>query len=194
MDPIFFDSRTEFRAWLEENHDTTDEMWVGYYKADADDSGIGYGESVEEAICFGWIDGLINGIDDETYKRRFTPRKPDSKWSKKNKERVEAMIDAGKMTPAGLNSVEAARESGEWEAAYRVGEDHDVPAELETALRESETAWGNFQNYSNTDQHVFIRLVDEAKTDETKRERIEKTVELAEKGLSPYDEDRNRRL
>lgn len=194
MDPIFFDSREAFRAWLEEHHGTTDEMWVGYYKTDADDFGITYGESVEEAICFGWIDGLINGIDDETYKRRFTPRKPDSEWSKKNKERVEAMIDAGKMTPAGMDSVEAARESGEWETAYRVGEDHDIPTELETALKESETAWENFQDYSNTDQHVFIRLVDEAKTDETKQERIEKTVELAEKGLSPYDEDRNRRL
>lgn len=194
MDPTFFESRTTFRTWLEEHHDTADELWVGYYKVEADESGIGYGESVEEAICFGWIDGLINGIDDGTYKRRFTPRKPDSKWSKKNRERVEAMIDAGKMTPAGLESVDAARESGEWEAAYRVGEDHDVPEELQYALKENEAAWENFQDYSNTDQHVFVRLVDEAKTDETKRERIERTVELAEKGLSPYDEDRNRRL
>lgn len=96
MAPIFFDSRAAFRDWLAANHETTDELWVGYYKVDADQSGIAYGESVEEAICFGWIDGLINGIDDETYKRRFTPRKPDSKWSKKNKERVRAMMDAGK--------------------------------------------------------------------------------------------------
>ena len=101
MDPIFFDSRNEFRTWLEANHDRAEVLWVGYYKASAERSGIGYGESVEEALCFGWIDGLVKGIDDETYTRRFTPRRLDSKWSKANKERVEAMIEAGKMTSAG---------------------------------------------------------------------------------------------
>ncbi|AEH39022.1 YdeI/OmpD-associated family protein [Halopiger xanaduensis] len=194
MNPIFFESRNEFRTWLEENHDTAEELWVGYYKADAERSGIGYGESVEEALCFGWIDGLIKGIDDETYTRRFTPRSPDSKWSKANKERVEAMIEAGKMTPAGMELVEAAKESGEWADAYRLADDHETPAELEAALRENETAWENFQNFSNTDQHAFIAAVEEAKTDETKQKRIERTVELAAQNLRAYDENNKRRL
>ncbi|AHG01936.1 hypothetical protein HALLA_01165 (plasmid) [Halostagnicola larsenii XH-48] len=194
MTPIFFESRNDFRTWLEENHDTAEELWVGYYKADAERSGIGYGESVEEALCFGWIDGLIKGIDDETYTRRFTPRSPDSKWSKANKERVEAMIEAGKMTPAGMELVEAAKESGEWADAYRLADDHEIPAELEAALRENETAWENFQNFSNTDQHAFIAAVEEAKTDETKQKRIERTVELAAQNLRAYDENNKRRL
>lgn len=194
MNPIFFESRNEFRTWLEENHDTAEELWVGYYKADAERSGIGYGESVEEALCFGWIDGLIKGIDDETYTRRFTPRSPDSKWSKANKERVEAMIEAGKMTPAGMELVEAAKESGEWADAYRLADDHEIPAELEAALRENETAWENFQNFSNTDQHAFIAAVEEAKTDETEQKRIERTVELAAQDLRAYDESNKRRL
>lgn len=194
MNPIFFESRNEFRTWLEENHDTAEELWVGYYKADAERSGIGYGESVEEALCFGWIDGLIKGIDDETYTRRFTPRSPDSKWSKANKERVEAMIEAGKMTPAGMELVEAAKESGEWVDAYRLADDHEIPAELEAALRENEIAWENFQNFSNTDQHAFIAAVEEAKTDETKQKRIERTVELAAQDLRAYDENNKRRL
>ena len=194
MDPVFFDSRNEFRTWLEEHHDTAEELWVGYYKVDAERSGIGYGESVEEALCFGWIDGLVKGIDDETYTRRFTPRSPDSKWSKANKERVEAMIEAGKMTPAGMELVEAAKESGEWAAAYRLADDHEIPAELEAALRENETAWENFQNFSNTDQHAFIAAVEEAKTDETKQKRIERTVELAAQDLRAYDENNKRRL
>lgn len=194
MEPTFFPSRTEFRDWLEDNHDTTDELWVGYYKKDAEQTGISYGESVEEAICYGWIDGLINGIDDETYKRRFTPRKPDSKWSKTNKERVEQMIDAGKMTPAGMELIEAAKESGEWDDAYRLGEDHTVPPELESALRTNEMAWKNFQNFSNTDQHAFIALVNDAKTTTTKEERIKRTVELAEENLRAYDENNKRRL
>ncbi|WP_191965912.1 MULTISPECIES: YdeI family protein [Haloferax] len=194
MIPIFFESRNEFRTWLEEHHDTAEELWVGYYKVDAERSGIGYGESVEEALCFGWVDGLIKGIDDETYTRRFTPRRPDSKWSKANKERVEAMVEVGEMTRAGMELVEAAKESGEWADAYRLADDHEIPAELEAALRENETAWENFQNFSNTDQHAFITAVEEAKTDETKQKRIERTVGLAEQDLRAYDQNNKRRL
>ncbi|WP_423746694.1 YdeI/OmpD-associated family protein [Haladaptatus sp. SPP-AMP-3] len=194
MAPTFFSLPAEFREWLKENHDTADEVWVGYYKKDADQTGISYGESVEEAICYGWIDGLVNGINDETYKRRFTPRKPDSKWSKTNKERVRRMIDAGKMTPAGMELIEAAKESGEWDNAYRLGEDHTIPPELKDALQANETAWENFQTVSNTDQHAFIALVNDAKTAETKEKRIERTVELAEQNLRAYDEDNNHRL
>ncbi|WP_198668076.1 YdeI family protein [Saliphagus sp. LR7] len=194
MNSIFFESRNEFRTWLEEHHDTAEELWVGYYKVDAERSGIGYGESVEEALCFGWIDGLVKGIDDETYTRRFTPRSPDSKWSKANKERVDAIIGAGKMTPTGMELVEAAKESGEWTNAYRLSDDHEIQAELEAALRENETAWENFQNFSNTDQYAFIAAVEEAKTDETKQKRIERTVELAAQTLRAYDENNKRRL
>ncbi|MFC7251559.1 YdeI family protein [Halomicroarcula sp. GCM10025324] len=194
MDPLFFESQNEFRIWLEEHHDTEEELWVGYYKADAERVGIGYDESVEEALCFGWVDGLVKGIDDETYTRRFTPRSPDSKWSKANKERVSAMIQAGKMTPAGMELVEVAKETGEWATAYRLGDDHEVPAKLEAALRADETAWENFQNFSNTDQYAFIAAVEEAKTDETRQKRIERTVKLAAQGLRAYDENNKRRL
>jgi len=194
MNPIFFDSRQDFRTWLQENHDTSDELWLGYFKKDADETGIGYGESVEEAICFGWIDGLIHGIDERTYKRRFTPRRPDSKWSKSNKDRVRVMIEAGRMTPAGMKLVEAARESGEWEKAYRLADDHDVPVELEQALKENATAWKNFQAFSNTDKHAFIALVEQAGTEKTRRRRIDRTVELAEQGLRAYDESNKLRL
>ncbi|KAB1189179.1 hypothetical protein GJR98_00180 [Haloferax sp. MBLA0077] len=137
---------------------------------------------------------MVRGIDDETYTRRFTPRRHDSKWSKANKERVEAMVETGKMNPAGMELVEAAKESGEWAAAYRLADDHEIPAELEAALRENETAWENFQNFSNTDQHAFIVAVEEAKTDETKQKRIARTVELAAQDLRAYDENNKRRL
>ena len=193
-DPIFFESRGAFREWLNQHHDTTEELWVGYYKVDAEETGIEYDESVEEALCFGWIDGLINSIDDNRYKRRFTPRKPGSKWSKKNTERARAMIETGKMTPVGMELIEAAKESGEWEDAYRLADDHEIPAELKAALHENGTAWRNFQTFSNTDQHAFISLVEEAKTAETKAKRIENTVELAEQNLRAYDEQNKRRL
>ena len=193
-DPTFFEDRDAFRDWLEANHDAVDELWVGYYKVDAERSGIGYGESVEEALCFGWIDGLVHGIDDETYKRRFTPRKPDSKWSKANVERVEAMMAAGKMTPAGMALVEAAMDSGAWDGAYRLADDHEVPEALEAAMKESETAWANFQEFSNTDKHAYIALFEEAKTEETRQRRLDRSVELVEQGLRAFDEDGKRRL
>ncbi|EMA37688.1 YdeI/OmpD-associated family protein [Halococcus hamelinensis] len=190
----FFTSRIAFRTWLESNHDSADEVWLGYYKKDAERTGIEYGESVEEAICFGWIDGLVNGIDDETYKRRFTPRKPNSKWSKINTERAQAMVQAGKMTSAGIELIEAAKESGEWDEAYRVGEDHKVPPALRDALQQNQTAWMNFRNLSNTDQHTYITSVEEAKTTETRENRIERIVELAAEDLPPYDKNGKRRV
>jgi uncharacterized protein YdeI (YjbR/CyaY-like superfamily) len=104
------------------------------------------------------------------------------------------MIQAGKMTPAGMELVEVAMEAGEWAAAYRLGDDHKVPAELEAALRADETAWENFQNFSNTDQYAFIAAVEEAKTDETRHKRIERTVRLAAQDLRAYDENNKRRL
>lgn len=163
MDPVCFASRAEFRTWLEANHDAAGELWVGYYEADADETGVGYGESVEEAVCFGWIDG----IDDGTYERRFTPRKPDSKRSNASKERVGRMVEAGKTTPAGLELVDTAKESGEWDEAYRLADDHEVPDELEAAPKDNEAAWENFQDISNTDRHAFVALVEDAKTEST---------------------------
>ncbi|EJN60146.1 YdeI/OmpD-associated family protein [Halogranum rubrum] len=194
MEPQFFDSREEFRNWLEEYHDTADELWVGYYKVDAERSGISYGESVEEALCYGWIDGLVNRIDDERYMRRFTPRKPDSKWSKQNTKRAKSMVEAGRMTSAGIDSIEAAKESGEWQNAYRVGDDHAISPELKRALLQNETAWANFQQFSNSSQYGYIAWIDDAKTTATRKSRIEQTVELAVQGVSPYDENGKRRI
>lgn len=193
-DPVFFETREAFRDWLESHHDSRDELWVGYHKVDAEKTGIGYHESVEEALCFGWIDGLVHGIDDERYTRRFTPRNPDSKWSKANTERAEAMIDSGRMTPAGMALVEAARASGAWEGAYRLADHHEIPEALEAALREHETAWEQFQAFSNTDQHAYIALFEQAKTEETRARRLERTVDLVGQGLRAYDEDNTCRL
>ena len=192
--PIFFNTAKEFRAWLKRHHESADVLWVGYYKKGAQQSGISYDESVCEALCFGWIDGLIHGIDDKTYKRRFTPRNPKSKWSKSNVKRIREMVEAGKMRPAGMALVEAAKKSGAWESAYRLADDHEVPPALEKALKQNPEAWENFQRYSNSNKHAFIVRVRDAKTAATKKRRIEKTVELAEKNLPPYDEKNRSRI
>ena len=107
----FFATPDDFRRWLAENHLAETELWVGYYKVGTGIPSITWPESVDEALCFGWIDGIRYRIDSQRYKIRFTPRRADSVWSAVNIGRVQAMIEAGKMTPAGLKAYEARTEN-----------------------------------------------------------------------------------
>ena len=102
MDPLFFETPSEFRAWLEEHHADQPELWVGFHKKDTGRPSMTWPESVDEALCFGWIDGVRRRIDDERYTIRFTPRKPGSTWSKVNLGRVRELTERGLMRPAGL--------------------------------------------------------------------------------------------
>jgi len=103
--PKHFKSRTEFRKWLEKNHDKQKELWILFYKVHTNKKSLRYAEAVEESLCFGWIDGIVKRIDDEKHAQRYTPRNPKSIWSKVNKERAKRMIDAGKMTDAPVEVV-----------------------------------------------------------------------------------------
>jgi uncharacterized protein YdeI (YjbR/CyaY-like superfamily) len=105
----FFDSAPDFRRWLEANHDRATELWVGYHKKGSRRSGMSYAEAVEEALCFGWIDGLTRGRDEHSYVQRFTPRRRGSNWSASNVERVERLLAEGRMYPAGIAAFEARR-------------------------------------------------------------------------------------
>jgi uncharacterized protein YdeI (YjbR/CyaY-like superfamily) len=107
--PRFFRTQSELAAWLERNHDTAEELWVGYYKKSTGRDGITWPESVDEALCFGWIDSVRKGIDNERYMNRFTPRRPGSNWSAKNIKRARELIELGLMRPAGRNAFEARR-------------------------------------------------------------------------------------
>jgi uncharacterized protein YdeI (YjbR/CyaY-like superfamily) len=109
MKPRFFRTQSEFSSWLERNHDRARELWVGYYKKSAGRSGITWPQSVDEALRYGWIDGVRKGIDDERYMNRFTPRKPGSNWSARNIKRAKELIEQGLMRPAGRKAFEARR-------------------------------------------------------------------------------------
>ena len=115
MKPKFFKSPTEFREWLEKNHEKEDEVWVGMFKKASGKAGINYDQSLDEALCFGWIDGMTKGIDEDSYMQRFTPRRSKSNWSKINKGHVSRLLKEGKMMPSGLAAVEAAKKDGRWE-------------------------------------------------------------------------------
>lgn len=190
MNTFYAENRNEWRSWLLENHKKAPEIWLIYYKVHTDVPCISYGESVEEAICFGWIDGLIHGIDDEKYKRRFTPQKDGSVWSKINRERAKKMITQGKMTPPGLESIEIAKQNGQWDKAYRLKDDIDIPDDLKTALKRNAVAWKKFQNYSNTNRFIVVTRIEKSATIEKRKAKIMRAVELAENNLKPYDKNR----
>ena len=186
MKQVYVKSRKEWREWLLENHNKEEKgIWLVFYKKNAKKPTLEYKDSVEEALCFGWIDSIIKKIDEEKYVRKFTPRKPDSLWSPSNKKRIAKMIKEGKMTECGLMKVNAAKESGLWDKDDRPGINFDVPPELEKALRRNKKAWEFFQQLAPSYKKQFIGWIKIAKRKETKEKRLKETIELLTKGEKP---------
>src|SRR5687767_5189624 len=131
MKPIHFSTAAEFRKWLEEHHARASELWVVFYKKGSGKGGMTYSEAVDEALCFGWIDGLLKGIDAERFMQRFTPRKVASTWSNLNIERVKRLIAAGKMHPAGLSAYAARSADRTGIYSFESARPTKLPAELE---------------------------------------------------------------
>src|SRR3990170_6620341 len=161
---------------VREKHNKENHAWLTYYKKGSGKKGITLEESVEEAICFGWIDGKLRKIDDEKFVVRFSPRQPNSVWSKINKERAEKLMVTGRMTKAGIAATEKAKASGSWENAYTNKIKDAIPSDLEEALRKNEQAWSNFQNFANSYRNMYIGWVSSAKTEEMRKKRIEQEV------------------
>jgi uncharacterized protein YdeI (YjbR/CyaY-like superfamily) len=170
-----FPDREAWRDWLEEHHDSETQAWVVHQKKASTQPGLRYDEGVEEALCFGWIDGVMRRIDDLTFMQRYSPRKPKSVWSASNVERVERLIAEGRMTPAGLALVEEAKRSGWWEAPASNREPMDPPPELEGALREA-GLWERFEGLSNTRRNRFVWMVEDAKRPATREKRVQQIL------------------
>jgi uncharacterized protein YdeI (YjbR/CyaY-like superfamily) len=167
---LTFSSREEWRAWLEEHHATAQEAWLIHYKKKAARRSLALEEAVEEALCFGWIDGLLRSVDGDCYALRYSPRRPNSVWSPRNKERVEKLILEGRMTPAGLEKVARARESGEWEAADAREDVSAIPADL---------AWASFTRWPASRKKQYLYWLSSAKKPETRQKRIQAIVGMA---------------
>lgn len=178
---LTFASRDEWRAWLEEHHATEQEAWLLHLKKAVARASLTYEEAVEEALCFGWIDGLLKSIDGETYALRYSPRRPRSIWSESNKRRVERLISEGRMTAAGLEKVAEARESGEWEAATAREDVDAIPADLAQEL-ERNGAREAFDSWPASRKKQYLFWVSSARRAETRRKRIQAIVEMATTG------------
>jgi uncharacterized protein YdeI (YjbR/CyaY-like superfamily) len=181
MEPrVFASDRRSWRAWLTKHHATETEAWLVYYKKHTGKPSIGYLDSVREALCFGWIDGLKRRIDDETYAHRFTPRKPRSKWSPQNMRLARELIEAGLMTKAGLSAFKQ-RVRYEEDVLERIQAGQiDLSAETENALKSNPRAWRNFEKLSPGYRKQYVAWIQTAKRPETRKKRLEEAIGLLE--------------
>lgn len=177
-----FTTRDHWRAWLAAEHAIGDGLWIKFAKKGSGIPSITHLEAVEEALCYGWIDGQVKGIDDTWFKQRFTPRRPRSKWSRLMREKAEELIEAGRMEPAGLAEVERARADGRWENAYEPPSTATVPPDLQGALDASPAATKAFATLGASNRYAILHRIHDAKRPETRARRIAKFVAMLEAG------------
>lgn len=180
-DPIFFEGPEAFRSWLEANHEAESEVHVGFYKKATGRQGMSWSQAVDQALCFGWIDGKVNRIDEERHRQRFTPRKPGSNWSKVNIEKVAKLEAEGLMADAGRRAFQACREDRSGVYSFEQERPAELPAEYADELSEQARAYleGRPPWYRKAAAH----WVTSAKREETRVKRLNTLAECSEQGL-----------
>ena len=175
---VYAADRRRWRSWLRQNHARLDEAWLVYYKKQTGKATVSYRDSVEEALCFGWIDGLRHSIDAERYAIRFTPRRQGSMWSLLNIELAEKMIDAGQMTAAGLVVFER-RQGYDWKV-LKASASREIPLtpEIEIFLKRHKRAWKNFNSLAPSYRKQYAAWLRSAKRQETLHRRLKEAVKL----------------
>lgn len=180
MDPLFFQSQIDFRNWLEKNHKSETELLVGYYKVGSGKPSMTWSQSVDQALCFGWIDGIRRSIDEERYCIRFTPRKASSTWSRVNINKVEELKKKGLMKASGLEVFNSRKESKSGIYSFE-----NVPAKLndnyESLFMANNTAWDFFNRQPPSYRKTIIHWVTSAKQDATRLNRLNKAISESEK-------------
>ncbi len=175
-EPIFFATPADFRRWLRANHESTRELWVGFYRKASGRPSVTWPESVDEALCVGWIDGLRKTIDTQSYRIRFTPRKPTSNWSAVNIGRVQDLIGQGRMRPAGLKAFERRTEEKSGIYAYENRHAAVLGKSAERKFRARPTAWKFFQRQPAGYRQTAIWWVMSAKGEETRQKRLKTLI------------------
>jgi uncharacterized protein YdeI (YjbR/CyaY-like superfamily) len=177
MEPTFFASPDDFRAWLEKHHDIENEVFVGFYKKATGKQAMTWSQAVDEALCFGWIDSVMRRIDEERHMQRFTPRRRGSIWSKVNIAKVAKLKEAGLMHPAGLAAFEARSEARSGIYAFEQEKAAELPAEYEKRLRANAAAWRYWQASAPSYRRTATHWVTSAKKEETRERRLAQLIE-----------------
>ncbi len=172
----------DWERWLEEQHAASPGVWLMIAKRGSDATSVSYPEALETAICFGWIDGQKRGRDERHWLQRFTPRGPRSRWSQINREAAEQLIAAGRMQPAGLRQVEAARSDGRWAAAYPPQSSATVPDDFQSALDENPAARAFFMTLTGSPRYAFLYRLHSVRSPVGRRERISGYIKRLNQG------------
>jgi uncharacterized protein YdeI (YjbR/CyaY-like superfamily) len=186
-DPVLaLPNREAWEKWLADHHSSSRGLWLQLAKKGAGVGGVSYLEAVEVALSYGWIDGQAGAIDASSWRQRFTPRGPRSKWSQINRAKADELIARGDMKPAGLREVERAKEDGRWEAAYAGARLAEVPEDLARELQRSPTAAEFFASLNGTNRYAILYRIQDAKKPETRARRIAKFVAMLAEGKKIY--------
>jgi len=179
---LAFVSDVEWEAWLERNHEQAAGVWIEIAKKDSGVESVRYPEVLDTALCFGWIDGRRERLDELRFLQRFTPRRPRSRWSQINRERAQQLIRDGRMRQAGHAEVEAAQADGRWQAAYVGQRSAGVPADLQRELDARPPAAEFFARLSSQNRYAILYRLDQAKRAETRARRLQQFVAMLEAG------------
>ena len=187
--PIFFAKQSDFRKWLQKNHKTKTELLVGFYKVDSGKPSITWPQSVDEALCFGWIDGVRKSINKESYQIRFTQRKRTSIWSAINIKKVKELTKQGLMEPAGLASFEKRTEGKSRIYSYEKDE-AELTLSFKKQFKANRKAWNYFQSLAPSYKKVSVHWVMSAKQEATKAKRLKKLIADSEAGTNQWKDNK----
>lgn len=180
-----FKTQADFRTWLEKNHADTDGVWIRMYKKATNIPSVNYAEALDEALCFGWIDGIKKSYDDVSFIQKFTPRRVRSLWSKRNIEHTERLITAGQMTEAGIKEIERAKADGRWDRAYDTFVDMKIPPYFYLELEKHPKAKEFFKELKKTNLYAIGWALQTAKTEETRLRRTKTLIAMLNEGKKP---------
>jgi len=179
---ISFESRKALARWLEANHDTPQGIWMRFFKKASGKKTVSYDESLDEALCYGWIDGQVKKFDTESWLQKFTPRRAKSLWSKKNTGHIKRLMELGRMKPSGLKEVEAAKADGRWNKAYDPQGEMTVPNDFLAKLSKNATAKSFFETLNKANRFAIVWRLQTAKRPETREKRMAMILEMLKKG------------
>jgi uncharacterized protein YdeI (YjbR/CyaY-like superfamily) len=181
-----FASPEEWDAWLAANHDSSDGLWVKIAKKASGVASVAYPEVLEVALSYGWIDGQRKALDATWFLQKFTPRRARSRWSRINRDKATALIEAGRMKPAGLREVERARADGRWDAAYESPRNIGVPEDLQRELDADPAAAEFFAALDGQNRYAILYRLQDAKRAETRARRLREFVAMLKEGRKLY--------
>jgi uncharacterized protein YdeI (YjbR/CyaY-like superfamily) len=181
-----FKSAADFEKWLDKNHKKADGLWMKIAKANTGIKSIAFPDALDIALCYGWIDGMRRGLDDEYYMQKFTPRRGKSVWSVINKDKVAQLIKQGRMKEAGLDAIERAKKNGQWDRAYLSPANAEVPEDLQEALNSNKKAKAFFAKLSSQNRFAILYRLHHVKREETKKKKIHEYIKMLEQGRTIY--------